>query len=61
MWKLAGNYDLIAELSDAGYGPNAISGSGARKMDKDDRAVAALASTEPHKMVGGSFLWGLVP
>lgn len=26
MLKLAGNYDRIAELSAAGYGPNAISG-----------------------------------
>jgi hypothetical protein len=26
MWKLAGNFDRIEELSEAGYGPNAISG-----------------------------------
>jgi hypothetical protein len=26
MWKLAGNCDRISELTEAGYGPNAISG-----------------------------------
>ena len=26
MWKLAGNCDRITEFSEAGYGPNAISG-----------------------------------
>lgn len=64
MWKLAGNFDRITELSEAGYGPNAISGifndNGISISPDQVRAIQASAEALTSKGLPKAVCKGLI-